>query len=360
MWCVPQAEVVDIVTTSGTTGLPLPYPLTANDIARLGRSERFSFQLAGLTRNDTVLLAVTLDRCFMAGLAYFEGLKALGATAVRVGSGSPAMLLSLMRQLSATAIISVPSFLKRVAEYASGQGLELNHSTVKKLICIGEPLREADFQLTPLGRMIHDAWGARLYSTYAATELASSLCECDAGRGGHLCPEAHYVEILDDLGQPVAPGQVGEIVITTFGVEALPLLRYRTGDCSFLIEEPCTCGLATPRLGPILFRKNQMLKIKGVKLFPSAIQKTLDGFGGLRDYVLVATSSSPLSDELEILLEADEAINLDLLRERLRGDLKVLPTIRLGTAQEIEAVRDTQNYRKKRLFIDRRSGPAHA
>jgi phenylacetate-CoA ligase len=359
MWCVPAAEVVDVVTTSGTSGVPLVYPMTRHDLARLGRAERFCFEHAGLTSEDIVLLAVTLDRCFMAGMAYFEGLRALGAAAVRVGSGSPAMLLGLMERLGATAVISVPSFLRRVADYATGQGIDLRQSTVKKLICIGEPVREQDFELNPLGRMVREAWGGRIYSTYASTELASSLCECEHGRGGHVNPAVHHVEVLDEAGEPVAPGQVGEIVVTTLGVEALPVLRYRTGDCAFLLEEPCGCGLATPRIGPIVSRKDQMLKIKGVKVFPAAVQRTLDGISGLRDYVLVATSSAPLSDELEIVLEADGRVDLGEVRERLRGDLKVVPAVRLGTAAEIEAVRNAPHYRKRRVFVDRRDRSAN-
>ncbi len=358
MWCAPREDIVDIVTTSGTTGAPILFPLTNSDIRRLGRSEEASFRCVGLTSSDTVLLAVTLDRCFMAGLAYFEGLRALGATAARVGSASPAMLLSMMRRLSATAIVSVPSFLKRVADYAAGQGIALAGSSVSKLVCIGEPVREADFSLSPLGAAIGRAWGAQLFSTYAATELASSLCECPLGRGGHVFPEAHHVEILDDAGRPVPPGQVGEIVVTTLGVEAMPLLRYRTGDCSFLLTEPCACGRRTPRIGPILHRKHQMLKLKGATVYPSVIQKTLDGVAGVRDYVMVASASSPLCDELEIIVDVEDRGGLEMIRERLRGEIKVLPALRVGSPGEIESLRDSQNYRKKRVFIDRRQGDA--
>ena len=101
----------------------------------------------------------------MAGLAYFEGLRLLGATAARVGAGSPAMLLSMVERLGATTIVSVPSFLKRVAMYAQQQGINLAQSTVKKLVCIGEPVRTADWRLTPLGNYISQAWGATVFST---------------------------------------------------------------------------------------------------------------------------------------------------------------------------------------------------
>ena len=112
LWCVPPEQVVDVATTSGTTGRPTMYPMTEADIRRLGYNEYLSFTCAGITPADVVLLAVTMDRCFMAGLAYHQGLRQIGATAVRGGSGSPAMVLSLLRQLQPTVIVSVPSFLK--------------------------------------------------------------------------------------------------------------------------------------------------------------------------------------------------------------------------------------------------------
>ena len=107
-----------------------------------------------------------------------------------------------MQRLGATAIISVPSFLKRVGEFAREQSIDLPGAGVRKLICIGEPIRETDGKLTPLGGQIAEDWNASLYSTYGITELASSLCECAAGRGGHLHPELLHAEIVNDDGRP--------------------------------------------------------------------------------------------------------------------------------------------------------------
>jgi phenylacetate-CoA ligase len=302
-----------------------------------------------------------MDKCFMAGLAYFEGLRRIRAATIRVGSGPVAMLLSLLERLQPTAVVSVPSFLKKVAGYAAEKGFDLAGSSVSKLIFIGEPVRTADFQLNSLGEYIAKAWGASLYSTYGVTEMATSLCECEAGRGGHLHPDLLYLEIIDEEGRGVEDGQVGEIVATTFGVEAMPLLRFRTGDCSFLVRERCTCGRWTPRIGPILGRKNQAMKLKGTTVYPAAVQRILDATEEVSDYVLIVTCEAPLSDQLEVVVAlkgpvaAEEAARRKL-QEKLQGELKVTPSVRIASAAEVEHLQNLDSFRKKHIFIDRRPG----
>jgi phenylacetate-CoA ligase len=355
-WCVGREKLVDLSTTSGTTGVPTLYPITQADLDRLGLNEYLCFRRVGLSPADLVILAVTLDKCFMAGLAYFEGLRKLGATVVRVGAGSPAMLLSMIERLKPSAIVSVPSFLKRVAAYASQQGCDLTQSTVRKLICIGEPVRNPDWSLTPLGSQISSAWRAQVFSTYGITELAASLCECQAGKGGHLHPQLLHVEILDDAGHPVPDGQEGQLVATTIGVQAMPLIRFASGDITFITRDRCDCGLSTPRIGPILGRKDQAMKIKGTTVYPAAVQRALQGLEPVIDYLMIATAPTALSDELEILVawRGDPIDAANIVRERLRGELKVSPNIRLASLQEIQSLGDSRELRKQRVFLDRR------
>ncbi len=173
---------------------------------------------------------------------------------------------------------------------------------MRKLICIGEPIRDADWKLTPLGAQIADEWNASVFSTYGITELASSLCECPAGRGGHLHPELLHIEILDDDGRTVPDGTPGQLVATTIGVQAMPMVRFATGDITFLLREQCACGLWTPRIGPILGRRDQAMKIKGTTVYPAAVQRALHGIEAIADYILIATSADTLSDKLEVVI----------------------------------------------------------
>lgn len=350
--CVPPDQVAEIVTTSGTTGRPLLWRLTAADLQRLGRNEELSFTCAGLTRADTVLVAVTMDRCFIAGLAYWLGLQRVGCAVARVGISSPVMVLEMIERLKPTAIVSVPSFLRIVANTAREKNFDLAGSSVTKAICIGEPIRDAALQLNAAGRAIETAWGAKVFSTYGVTELADSACECTAGRGGHVHEELLHVEILDEAGQPVRDGEIGEIVATTLGVEAMPVLRYRTGDCAALYREPCACGRTSPRIGPIVGRKNQKLKVKGTSVFPSALAAVLEEMPGIDAFVIVARSAGNLTDSVEVLVHG--AATPASLREAFQGRVKLSPNIRQTTREEIEALQLPANTRKRRYFVDLR------
>jgi phenylacetate-CoA ligase len=350
--CVPRERIIEIVTTSGTTGKPLLWMLTESDVRRLALNERLSFECAGVTASDTVLVAVALDRCFMAGLAYWLGLRELGCSIVRVGPSSPVLVLEMMERAQPTAIVAVPSFLRVIAEKAEETRFALKTSSVKKAICIGEPVRERSLALNRSGREIESAWGARVYSTYGVTELSNSLCECDAGTGGHFHTELLHIEVLGDEGNPLPDGEVGEIVATTFGVEAMPLIRYRTGDCAALFRTPCKCGRSTPRLGPIVGRKNQKLKFKGASLFPSTLQTVLEQTEGVESFVIVARAENDLSDSVEVLVHGEASVGT--LREALQARSKISPQIRHVSRAEIEALQMPPQARKRRTFVDLR------
>src|SRR5690606_19411214 len=139
-------------------------------------------------------------------------------------------------------IVAVPSFLVKLIEFAEANGIDYRNSSVKKAICIGEPLRKEDFALNTLGKMIADKWPIDLHTTYASTEMSTAFTECEHGVGGHHHPELIVVELLDENNQPVPDGEMGEVTITTLGVEGMPLIRFKTGDLCKAHREPCACG----------------------------------------------------------------------------------------------------------------------
>ncbi len=351
--CVSRDRIVEIVTTSGTTGQPLLWMLTEADLKRLGVNEQLSFGCAGLTARDTVLVAVAMDRCFMAGLAYWLGLREIGCGVVRTGATSPLLVLEMIQRAQPTAIVGVPSFLRIVSDKAWEAGIDLKKSSVKKLVCIGEPIRDASFQLNHSGAVLESAWGAKVFSTYGVTELANSLCECEAGQGGHLHEEQLHIEILDDAGQSVPDSEVGEVVATTFGVEAMPVIRYRTGDCAALYRGKCVCGRSTPRLGPIIGRKNQKLKFKGTSLYPATLAAVLEQAPGVEAFVIQARKESELSDAVEVLVHGSALVAE--LREQFQARTKIAPQIRHATREEIESLQMPPQARKRRTFVDLRN-----
>ncbi|MCC7374799.1 MAG: AMP-binding protein [Verrucomicrobiales bacterium] len=355
--CVPGKQVVDIVTTSGSTGQPLVWQLTESDLKRLAANEYLSFSCAGLTASDTVALAVTLDRCCMAGLAYFMGLRRLGAAVARVGPASPAMALDVLRRTGATAVVGVPSFLSQIWQRALSAVSGGPEIAVKVAVGIGEPIRDSEFRLNTTGEAISAGDRIRAASSYGVTELASSACECEAGRGSHVHSQLLHLEALDEQGRPLPDGVVGELTATTFGVEAMPLIRYRTGDCAAMYYGRCECGRRTPRVGPIVGRKSQKLKFKGVTLFPSTLKSILDSTAGVGAYVIVAHRDGPLSDRVEVKLTCQgdpESVRREL-RERFRGEAKVVPALSVAPVSEVEALQMPEGARKRRYFVDLRT-----
>jgi phenylacetate-CoA ligase len=350
--CVERERVVEIVTTSGTTGHPLLWMLTESDLRRLALNEKMSFECAGVTAGDTVLVAVAMDRCFIAGLAYWLGLRELGCAVARVGPASPMLVLEMIERVRPTVIVAVPSFLRVIADKARESGFDLKGCPVAKAVCIGEPVRDQSLALNASGRAIEAAWGVRVYSTYGVTELANSLCECDAGTGGHLHPDQLFLEVLNDDGRRVRDGEIGEVVATTFGVEAMPLIRYRTGDCAARFTAPCACGRSTPRLGPVVGRKNQRLKFKGASLFPSTLQSVLEETRGVEAFVIIARTESSLSDSVEVLVHG--AASISDLRDAMQARSKIAPAVRQVSLAEIEALQLPPQARKRRTFVDLR------
>ena len=195
--CVDRNEIIDYVTTSGTLGAPVTFALTDKDLERLAYNEAISFVCANVTSDDVIQLTTTIDRRFMAGMAYFLGARKLGAGIVRVGSGLPELQWDTIQRVSPTVLIAVPSFILKLIEYAKKHNIDYQNSSIQKAICIGEPIRNTDFSYNTLGTKIKENWDIELYSTYASTEMSTAFTECTAQQGGHQHPELIIVEILD-------------------------------------------------------------------------------------------------------------------------------------------------------------------
>lgn len=355
--CVPRGAVAEYMSTSGTLGKPVTLALTAADRTRLAYNEYISFCCADGTPEDTYQLMLTLDRQFMAGIAYYEGIRQLGAAVVRVGPGLPAMQWETIERIRPTVLVGVPSFIVKLLEYAQAHGINPAGTSVKKVICIGESLRTESFALGILGQKIRNVWNVALYSTYASTEMQTAFTECGAGQGGHHHPELLVVEILDDAGQPVPEGTPGEITITTLGVEGMPLVRYRTGDLATAHTAPCSCGRTTLRLGPIVGRRQQMIKLKGTTIYPPGIFELLNQVPAVQDYVVEVITGELGTDELRLhvlVKEAQQEETMQRLPAMFQATLRVVPEIRFVTAAALEQLQFGKLDRKVRRFLDHR------
>ena len=354
--CVPKNQVRDFITTSGTIGDPISFYLTQNDVKRLGTNERNSFELCNIKKGDKVILTTTLDKCFMAGLAYYLGSQELGVGIIRSGPGSLKYQWDMIERFKPEIIIAVPSFLLKMIRFAKDNNIDLSQCSLLKGICIGEPIRESNLQLNSLGEAISSDLNIKLYSTYASTEMMTAFTECDEGRGGHLQEDLLFVEVLDKNGIEVKDGDSGEVVITTLGVEAMPLLRYRTGDICTVYRAKCKCGRTSLRLGPVLGRKSQRLKVKGTTIFPSAIIEAVYAFKHVENFVIEVSLDEFNSDKL-CLFVADEFLQTSSLKELkdfLKSKLLFTPEICVVENRIINDKIGINKKRKINRFIDKR------
>ncbi len=355
--CVPEEKIIDYITTTGTSGDPVTFITTENDLQRLAYNEGISFLGAGIGPRDTIQLTVTLDKRFIAGLAYFLGARAIGAGVVRVGPGIPELQWDTIRRVRPTVLIGVPSFILRLIEYAEKKGIDYRNATIRKAICIGEPIRKSDFSLNTLGKRIKEKWDIEIYSTYASTEMSTAFTECPAGQGGHLHPDLLIVEFLDENNQPVDEGKPGEVTVTTLGVEGMPLLRFKTGDICHRSTEPCSCGRQTLRLGPVIGRKDQMIKYKGTTLYPPAFYEVLDSIEEVENYVVEASTNSIGMDEIYVKIGSKHRTEglEKIIKDHFRARLRVAPSLGFFHPDEIHNLQFNKGSRKAIKFIDNRS-----
>lgn len=355
--CVPVGKIAEYTSTSGTLGSPVTIALTANDLERLAFNEYNSFICADGSKEDVYQLMLTLDRQFMAGIAYYTGIRKIGAGIIRLGPGVPALQWETIKRLKPTAIVAVPSFILKLIAFAKQDGINVNQTSVKKAICIGENIRHPDFSLNILGRKITEAWDIKLYSTYASTEMQTAFTECGEGKGGHYQPELVIVELLDENNEQVGPNTSGEVTITTLGVEGMPLLRYKTGDICMYDDTPCACGRTTLRLSPLMGRKKQMIKFKGTTLYPPALFDLLNEREEILDFVVeVYSDEIGLDQVLLYIVPADNSEECDhSIRAYLQARLRVSPQIKYVSPEEIQKIQVNEAGRKVIKFIDKRS-----
>ncbi|KQR95007.1 phenylacetate--CoA ligase [Chryseobacterium sp. Leaf180] len=356
-FCIPQTEIVDYSTTSGTLGDPVTFGLSDRDLERLAYNEAISFACAGIKKGDVVQMITTIDKRFMAGLAYFLGLRKMGASVVRMGPGIPELQWDSIFRYKPKYLITVPSFLLKMIDYAEKNNIDYQNSGVFGAVCIGESIKNQDFTDNILSQKIKEKWKIQLFSTYASTEMSTAFTECEHQKGGHQHPELIITEILDHHGNAVLEGESGELVITTLGVEALPLLRFKTGDLVKAHSEPCECGRNTMRLGPVIGRKQHMIKYKGTTLYPPAMSDILNDFAGIDCYQIVIQSNEIGLDEIIIKISTENS-SLEFeneIRDHFRAKLRVSPKIEMICFEMLSKEVFPQNSRKPINFLDLRN-----
>lgn len=357
--CIPKEKIIDYITTSGTTGDPVTFACSEKDLQRLAYNEKISFICAGLEPSNVLQLMTTIDKRFMAGLAYFLGIRELGAGIIRVGNGIPELQWDTINRIHPDSIMCVPSFILKLIQYAEEHNIDYRNSSVRRIIGIGEALRDQNFELNALGKKIKEKWDVDLYATYSSTEMSTTFPECEYGCGGHHHPELIIVEIIGEDDKPVPEGEAGEVVITTLGIEAMPLLRFRTGDIASIHTEPCKCGRHSFRISPLVGRKNHMIKLKGTTIYPPAILEVLNNTDYVENYIIYVSSNDAGTDDVTVKIGLRDASRnpadvVKVLKDRFRAKIRVAPNIEVLPVPEIQKLNFPAMSRKPVQFVDNR------
>ncbi len=324
--CISPEEVVRIHSTSGTTGDPVIVPYSAEDVATFTRIMARSLRMAGVQPNNRVLITPGYG-LWTAGVGFQAGVESIGACAVPTGPIPLEAQFRIIRRMKPDVVIGTASFALLLGETLEKEEKPLHlQGAILGAEQWGEQRR----------RIIENHLGAPTYDIYGMTETYGPgiAIECSLQEGLHYWNDLFHFEIIrTETGKPAAPGELGEVVITTLCKEALPLIRYRTGDLARLIPEPCPCGSPFPRISRIAGRVDDMITFRGVNVFPGAVEKVLASVPGMgsefrilletrngRDYMILQAELAP---------QAEGASPEQELRRHLKTFLSISPAIDL-------------------------------
>ena len=320
----PIDRYVRVHQTSGTSGVPLRWLDTQESWDWWARCWGFVLRGAGLRPRDRVFFPFSFG-LFVGFWAGFEGARALGALAIPGGGQDSAQRLAAIETLGATAVCCTPSYALHLAEVARTRGLDLAKLGVRTLVHAGEP----GAGIPSVRARIEEAWGARAFDHAGMTEIGAYGYECTAQAGLHVNESEFIAEIVDPVTG--APASDGELVLTNLGRLGSPLVRYRTGDRVRVAEGPCGCGRTFLRLdGGILGRVDDMLIVRGVNVFPSAIEGIVRRFPAVDEFAIEVYRQSEM-DEVRLLVEVQGeagALTVRSVEEAVRVDLGIRVDVR--------------------------------
>jgi len=324
---VPDEEVVRIHSSSGTTGKPIIIPYTVNDVNTWTEMMSRCMAVAGLTAKDRIQIAPGYG-LWTAGIGFQAGVEKLGAMAIPMGPGNTEKQLQMMIDLQSTALCATSSYALLLAEEIRKRGLKHNIK-LKKTILGSE--RWGD----KMRARISEELGVELYDIYGLTEIYGPgiSINCSANNGLHYWDDYLLFEIINpQTGAPVADGEYGELVITTLTKEGAPLIRYRTRDITRMLTGECPCGLNHPRHDLILGRSDDMVKVKGVNIYPGQVEDVLTHIEGISsEYQIVIERDEDTKDTMLLRFEQQDGFDAGTLELRVRKYFKTKVGLTINT-----------------------------
>jgi phenylacetate-CoA ligase len=326
-------EIARIYSTSGTTGTPSFIPLTAADLEVWVRTSARSYAASGITRGERIVSTYNAGP-FVAG-ATLDAFERLGLCVIPVGSGNTERLMAAVNLLQPTAVALTPSYALHLAEWARERGMDPVKSSVKRVMVAGEPGGGEPAMRAKL----EGAWGASVVEAMGIGDISVSLWgECEEKQGMHFGGRGFvHIELIDretGAAKPIADGAEGELVLTHLVNRSAPLLRFRTRDHVHMSIGPCACGRTSPRVRCI-GRTDDMLIVRGVNVFPSAVREVVNEFApAVAGVIVIRPRAKGVRQEPPLPVSVEIAANVDVegLAERIRARLRE----KLLVATEVE------------------------
>ncbi len=335
LFAVPEREVVRVHASSGTTGKLTVVGYTKADLDVWSEVMARSLTCAGVTAESTVHVSYGYG-LFTGGLGAHDGASKIGARVVPASSGNTARQLMLLKDFKATTLCCTPSYAAYLGDALYENGYDIRDFSLKSGLFGAEPWTEE------MRAEIEKKLRIKAYDVYGLSEIMGPgvSVECEAQNGMHVWEDHFFPEILDDDLQPAPYGEQGELVFTTLTKQALPLLRYRTKDICSLHVDPCPCGRTHVRMGKIMGRKDDMLIIRGVNVFPSQIETVLLQMGNVSPHYQLVVGRENNTDTLEVRVELAQGMFSDEVKhiEALRSDMESRLHSALGLSARVKLV----------------------
>ena len=314
----PEEEIVRIHSSSGTTGTPVIIPYTQKDVDDWATMFARCYETAGITNKDRIQITPGYG-LWTAGIGFQAGAEKLGAMVIPMGPGNTDKQLQMMQDMESTVICATSSYALLLAEEIQKRGISKEKIKLKKGVIGSE--RWSD----KMRERIATELGIELYDIYGLTEIYGPGIgiNCEYNSGMHYWDDFIYIEIIDPVtGENLPDGETGEIVITTLVKEGAPLIRYRTHDLSRIIPEKCKCGRCFPKIDVIMGRTDDMMKIKGVNVFPSQIEEILGTFEEISSEYQIRISHLDGKDTMRIYVETTGDYDFADLARRIAEKVK--------------------------------------
>jgi phenylacetate-CoA ligase len=329
LMAVPEEEIVRIHSSSGTTGTPVIIPYTQQDVDDWAEQFGRCYKMAGVTNMDRIHITPGYG-LWTAGIGFQNGAEKIGAMTIPMGPGNTDKQLRMMQDMKSTVLCATSSYALLLAEEIAKRG-------IGDRICLRKGIIGSERWGEKMRKRIAAELGVELYDVYGLTEVYGPgiAINCEYNTGMHYWDDYVYIEIVNPkTGEPVPDGEVGEIVITTLKKQGAPLIRYRTHDLSRKVPGECPCGSKHPRIDTILGRTDDMVKVKGVNIFPSQVDSLLKDIPGASSEFQIMIDHMFGKDIMTVFVETEPDAN----KYEVEHDIKTAFKDRIGMTPEVKPV----------------------